>query len=63
MARRFLLNISTGTIHDTKKNCPYTKRMKKANKQFFDTYEQAENYYEGEKKGEPCAFCMRKYNQ
>lgn len=63
MVRNFLLNISTGTIHDTKKNCPYAKRMKKSNKQSFETYEQAVNYYEGEKKGEPCAYCMCEYNK
>ena len=63
MAENFLLNISTGTIHDATCSCPNSKRMAEKNKKLFDKYEDAVNFYTGTKKGNPCGICLKNKEQ
>lgn len=57
--RKYIINIKTGIIHDARKPCPACKKMMESNKKYFDTFESAENFFEGEKKkGLPCGKCF-----
>lgn len=61
--KRFLLNIAQHKIHNGFSPCPPAKRMAECNKKWFDTYLEAENYYEGGiKKGEICTLCFKNKN-
>ena len=55
--KKFLLHLKRGTIHLTEANCRHVAKMREANKKYFDTYEEAQNFYEGDKKGRPCTTC------
>ena len=58
--KKYILNISTAKIHDKLFNCPHLKRAKRCNLKYFDTYDEAENFYEGnKKKAEPCGTCLK----
>ena len=46
--KRYLLNLDKKTIHNGLDLCYAAKRMKKSNQKWFDKYEDAENYYEGD---------------
>lgn len=60
----FMLNISRAVIHDGMHPCGNAKRIKTENIKWFDSYEDAVNYYEGEcKKGIPCGICMKNYDK
>lgn len=56
---KYLLHIKTGTIHSAVHPCGQAKRMKKSNGQYFERYEDAVNFFEGDKKGTPCALCLK----
>lgn len=55
---RYLLNIKTGTIHNGITPCGQAKRMKESNKKRFDSYYDAVNFFDGDKRGEPCGICL-----
>ncbi len=58
--RKFLLNIAQGKIHNGILPCAPAMRMAEANKKWFDTYIEAENYFEGDsKKGVICNRCFK----
>lgn len=58
--RRYLLNIAQGKIHNGISPCSPAMRMAEANKKWFDTYIEAENYFEGDsKKSEICNRCFK----
>ncbi len=59
----FILNIKTGVIHDGEYNCFHEKRTREANKQYFETYKEAENFYNGKQKGRPCSVCMKELEE
>lgn len=60
--KKYLLNIDTAKIHNALIPCNAAKSMKECNKKFFDNYEDAVNYYEGnKKKGTPCGRCLKDY--
>lgn len=56
---KYILNIKSGKIHNGESPCHHIKRAKKDSKKEFDTYEEALNYFEGNKKGEPCNWCLK----
>lgn len=57
---KYILNISTGTIHNGQTPCHLCKKMKESNKKYFDDYNEAVNFYEGKnKKGTPCGICLK----
>ncbi len=55
----YILHIKNGTIHSFEHPCGNAKRMKESNKQIFEKYEDAVNFFEGDKKGEPCMNCLK----
>lgn len=56
---KYLLNISTGVIHDADNPCYQGRIMNESNKKIFDTEKEAVNYYEGnENKGRKCGRCF-----
>ncbi len=58
--KRYLLNISTGTIHSGENPCYQGRVMAEFNKKWFDEYLEAVNYFEGKrKKGCPCGRCLK----
>ena len=58
--KKYLLNINRAVIHSGESPCNPAKRMKEANKKWFDDYEEAVNFYEDEnKKGQPCTLCLK----
>ena len=61
--KEFFVEYKYGKIHDMGQKCPYAERMKKDNLKSFETYEEAENFYEGKRKGVPCGYCMREYDE
>jgi len=57
---KYILNIKTGKIHDGVNPCYQCKKSKEGNKKFFDNYDEALNFFEGEtSKGEPCGICLK----
>lgn len=60
MAAKYILNIKTGIIHDALKPCNKCNQAKEENKQYFDNYADAENFFEGKTaKGKPCGICLK----
>jgi hypothetical protein len=60
----YILNIKTGKIHSGKNPCRFCQKMGKANKKFFDKYEDAVNFFEGNTvKGNPCNLCLKEMNE
>ena len=60
ISKKYVLNINSGKIHDNVKGCHHLRNLKEENRQYFDTYEEAFNFFEGEnKKGNPCGTCLR----
>lgn len=58
--KRYLLNLDKKTIHNGLSLYYAAKRMKKSNQKWFDKYEEAENYYEGDTdKGHICGVCFK----
>ena len=58
--KKFLLNIAQRKIHNGLLPCYSVSKMAEANKKYFDTYEEAENYYAGgSRKGEICNICFK----
>ena len=58
--KKYLLNISTGTIHNGDNPCYQGKVMAESNKKWFYEYFDAVNFYEGKsKKGIPCCRCLK----
>ena len=58
--KRYLLNISSGTIHNGLKPCYQGRLTAEFNKKWFDDYLEAVNYFEGRgKKGCPCGNCLK----
>lgn len=55
---KYIINIKTGAIHNAINPCSACKRMIEANKKMFNSYDDAENYFEGDKKGTPCGVCL-----
>ena len=63
MQKNFILNINTGKIHNGIFPCPQCKKAKEENKKYFDNYEDAVNFFEGQtKKGVPCGKCLIEKN-
>lgn len=56
---KYLLNISTGKIHDGVDTCKFGIKIVEENKRWSDSYEELENFYEGKKKGVPCGICLK----
>lgn len=56
---KYLLNIKTGIIHNGDTPCYQGKRMKEDNKKYFETLEEAVNYYGGDRKGVCCGICLK----
>lgn len=56
---KYVINIKTGAIHDGQNPCPACRMMIEANKKYFGKLEEAENYFEGGKKGTRCGRCFR----
>lgn len=58
--KKYLLNISTGRIHNGRKPCYQGMLIAEFNKKWFDDYKEAVNYFEGKgKKGCPCGRCLK----
>ncbi len=60
-SQKFLLNVSTRTIHDANSKDGRCKinTMQDCNKKLFDNYLEAKNYLpKGKKTTGPCAFCL-----
>lgn len=58
--KKFLLNITQHKIHNGFSPCHSVAKMAEANKKYFDTYEEAENFYAGgSRKGEICNICFK----
>lgn len=58
--RKYLLNIQRATIHNGIHPCVAARKMKESNKKWFDTYQEAENYYEGKtRSGVICGNCFK----
>ncbi len=55
--KKYLLHLKNGTIHLTHATCPHVKKMNADNKKFFDKYDEAVHFFEGDKKGHPCGTC------
>ena len=57
---KYILNIKTGKIHDGKKPCGQCRNCNESNKKYFNSYDEAVNFFEGNaKKGSPCGRCLR----
>lgn len=59
----YLLNIHTGIIHNGETPCHRARKIKQSNQMYFDTYEEAVNFFNGNRKGEPCGICMKDYDE
>lgn len=60
---KYILNIKSGTIHSAENPCVPCRKAIEANKKYFDHYEEAVNYFEGNRrKGTPCGRCLRARN-
>ena len=64
--KRYLLNISTGEVHDTENYKPdcMTFSMDEKNKRFFDNLSEALSYPydDGKKHNDGCAHCLPEYH-
>lgn len=57
----YIMNIKTGKIHDGNSPCYSCSRIAEANKKYFSSYSEAENYFEGDDvKGNFCGICFKK---
>lgn len=60
----YILVLGSGKIHNGNKPCYPCRNAKECNKKYFDTYENAVNFYEGKnKKGEPCGRCLKELDK
>lgn len=56
---QYLLNISTGKIHDGKNLCFQGRRIAPENQKWSDSFEELVDFYEGDKKGIACSICSK----
>lgn len=57
---KYVLNIKTGIVHNGINPCGQSKRTNKGNQKFFESYEDAVNFFEGKTlKGKPCGICLK----
>lgn len=56
---KYVLNIRNGTIHNTERYCFAAKNMIEKNKKWFNSYDEALNFYEGKSLAEPCGICLK----
>lgn len=56
----YIMNIKTRKIHNGDSPCSACLRMAEASKQYFSSYSEAENFFEGDNvKGEFCEICFK----
>ena len=61
MDKMFLLNIQTRKIHNGLAPCQVVKLMSTEHTKVFYSLDEAVNFFEGDKKGELCTMCKRKW--
>jgi len=58
--KKYLLNISSGAIHDGINTCKQGLRTAEFNQKWFNDYQEAKNFFEGKgKQGKPCGICFK----